>query len=332
MALIIGNGNTAIIDFVEYIHDTIKGPSQKRFAYEAHNMFLNPDLVHLACCLDSPSSNLVQIDRKARQVVWGNPDQHAIHIAHSLDRESNPYHSAMVNRNPLSVQDFFWRSRNHHPEAVNSILQRYDTLPRYSRDEKKMLWYGELSANQHPDIVDLVQELIYKSRKKNFVFDIGVTSMDCNAISIARVAANPSATSAFLDGGWLERGSTFEERKLLWSAFSSNPDPKAIRYMKENIDDVDFTWLSSNPNKRAVDILKEDQSRIDWKWISTNPAAIDLIKANPEKICHEKLCHNPHKDAIDMLYEIYEKSQSKFNYRGLLHKNFWDEYRHKYVE
>ena len=34
-------------------------------------------------------------------------------------------------------------------------------------------------------------------------------------------------------------------------------------------------------------VLKENQEKIDWAWLSVNPAAIELLKANPEKINYD---------------------------------------------
>ena len=54
---------------------------------------------------------------------------------------------------------------------------------------------------------------------------------------------------------------------------------------------ISWYWLSANPS--AMDLLKANLNKIDWVWLSWNPSAIELLKANPNKIDKDIIWANP---------------------------------------
>ena len=60
---------------------------------------------------------------------------------------------------------------------------------------------------------------------------------------------------------------------------------------------VDWSSLSQNPN--AIDVLKANKDKIDWSNLSKNANAIDLLNVNKDKIDWSNLSKNP--NAIDLL-------------------------------
>ena len=61
----------------------------------------------------------------------------------------------------------------------------------------------------------------------------------------------------------------------------------------EDIKDKNICLLSCDPN--AINYIEKNinyDKEIDWNWLSTNPLAIDLLKANPDKINYKLLSLN----------------------------------------
>ena len=58
-------------------------------------------------------------------------------------------------------------------------------------------------------------------------------------------------------------------------------------------------------NTNAIDLLKANQDKINWKYLSFNKNAIDLLKANQDKIDWYNLSRN--KNAIDLLKDNQDK-------------------------
>ena len=54
---------------------------------------------------------------------------------------------------------------------------------------------------------------------------------------------------------------------------------------------VDWSSLSQNPD--AIDILKANEDKIDWSNLSKNPNAIELLKKNKDKIDWCNIYRNP---------------------------------------
>jgi len=54
---------------------------------------------------------------------------------------------------------------------------------------------------------------------------------------------------------------------------------------------VYWNALSSNPN--AIELLKANKDKIDWSKLSKNPNAIHLLEANQDKIDWSNIYRNP---------------------------------------
>jgi hypothetical protein len=114
------------------------------------------------------------------------------------------------------------------------------------------------------------------------------------------------------------------EDKLDVSALCENPN--ALYYLITKGKHIDYFRLSSNPNPIAIEMLKEElkvnpKVDINWDILSTNktPEAIELLKANRDKINWDLLSGNTNPKAIKLLVEEYEKypNSTKFSWSAL---------------
>jgi hypothetical protein len=102
--------------------------------------------------------------------------------------------------------------------------------------------------------------------------------------------------------------------RIWWDRMGYNEHPQIIEMLKEKIeleknkeyyatlnmnDIIDWYQICSNPHPNAIELLKANPEKIDWEILSENPGAIELLKANPEKIDWKILSGNP--NAIELL-------------------------------
>ena len=145
--------------------------------------------------------------------------------------------------------------------------------------------------------------------------------------------------------------------KILWSCLSGNSKQHAVDMLKErieyekinvpNIEEDNRLWVSSfsdNENPEIMELVKErveyekgltlyeyetlaleDIDVLDWAYLTVNSSAIDILKANPEKIIWELLSNNTNPLAIDLLREraVLENNMSKEDYKNLVDKIDW---------
>jgi hypothetical protein len=144
--------------------------------------------------------------------------------------------------------------------------------------------------------------------------------------------------------------------KILWSYLSNNSKQLAVDMIKERIEyekinvldydeDDNRVWINSfsyNQNPQIMELVKErveyekGLSReeygmldvadvLDWCYLTENPSAIDILKANPEKIVWSLLSENTNPLAIDLLREraVLENNMSKKDYKKLGDKIDW---------
>jgi len=144
--------------------------------------------------------------------------------------------------------------------------------------------------------------------------------------------------------------------KILWSYLSNNSKQLAVDMIKERIEyekinvldydeDDDRVWINNfsyNQNPQIMELVKErveyekGLSReeygmldvadvLDWCYLTENPSAIDILKANPEKIVWSLLSENTNPLAIDLLREraFLENNMSKKDYKKLGDKIDW---------
>jgi hypothetical protein len=145
--------------------------------------------------------------------------------------------------------------------------------------------------------------------------------------------------------------------KILWSYLSNNSKQLAVDMIKERIEyekinvldydeDDNRVWINSfsyNQNPQIMELVKERveyEKRLsreeygmldvadvlDWCYLTANPSAIDILKANPEKIVWSLLSENTNPLAIDLLREraVLENNMSKKDYKKLEDKIDWD--------
>ena len=210
---------------------------------------------------------------------------------------------------------------NKNPRAVDMILERMEyekQLPPYSIEDEDYdedndedeaskdcyflyrVWIDRMCYNENPRIIDLLRERIELEKNREHYMTLNINE------------------------------------KIDWEQLSSNPHPKAIELLAENLDEVDWTVLSENPgaiellkanphkiswrylslNKNAGELLKQrhyyenslsveeyyrlgKNNQLSWEYLSANPCAIELLKANPARIHWNELTRNP--EAIEML-------------------------------
>ena len=219
-------------------------------------------------------------------------------------------------------RDIVWCSLcdNKNPRAVDMIFERMEyekQLPPYSienddyddddEDENSKdcyflyrVWIDRMCYNENPRIIELLRERIELEKNREHYMTLNINE------------------------------------KIDWVQLSSNPHPKAIELLAENLDKVDWTVLSENPgaiellkanphkiswrylslNKNAGELLKQrhyyenslsvveyyslgKNNQLSWEYLSANPCAIELLKANPARIHWNELTRNP--EAIEML-------------------------------
>jgi hypothetical protein len=219
--------------------------------------------------------------------------------------------------------DITWCSLcdNKNPLAVDMIFERMEyekQLPPYSIEDEDYdedndedeaskdcyflyrVWIDRMCYNENPRIIELLRERIELEKNREHYMTLNINE------------------------------------KIDWVQLSSNPHPKAIELLAENLDKVDWTVLSENPgaiellkanphkilwrylslNKNASELLKQrhyyenslsveeyyslgKNNQLSWEYLSANPCAIELLKANPARIHWEELTRNP--EAIEML-------------------------------
>ena len=71
--------------------------------------------------------------------------------------------------------------------------------------------------------------------------------------------------------------------------------------------DINNISLKSNPHPAAIELLKANPDKIDWEWLSSNKNAIELLKENPEKINWDMLSININSEAIELLKDNQDK-------------------------
>jgi hypothetical protein len=112
----------------------------------------------------------------------------------------------------------------------------------------------------------------------------------------------------------------YEDNRVSFNSFCDNENPQIIEFVKERVeyenrlskedyknldvcDVLDWSYLSANPN--AIELFRANPDKIDGYAMSENPNAIELLRAYPEKIFWDILSGNP--GAIELLKENPKK-------------------------
>lgn len=196
---------------------------------------------------------------------------------------------------------------NNNPRAISMIKERigYENMASLQNtneyDEEYRFYricFYRLCYNEHPEIIEMLRVKI--ELEKNIEY---YNSLDRNnKIDWGALSSNPKAIELLAEN--LD--------KVDWCILSENPE--AIDILTANPDKIFWLPLSSNP--KAYELLRdrveyektlteeeyyslEYNMRLSWKYLSENIGVIEILKANPEKICWKYLAVN--KNAIELI-------------------------------
>ena len=104
----------------------------------------------------------------------------------------------------------------------------------------------------------------------------------------------------------------YDENRVWINSFSDNKNPEIMELVKERVE------YEKGLSSEDYDML-EVADVLDWCYLTVNPSAIDILKANPEKIVWLLLSNNTNPLAIDLLREraVLENNMSKKDYKKL---------------
>jgi hypothetical protein len=108
--------------------------------------------------------------------------------------------------------------------------------------------------------------------------------------------ANESTDDTFLR--WLLH---LHPRFINWRLLSANPAPRAVAYLKTNMENVDWYQLSSNTHPDAIQLLSRNPLGINWFYASMNPAARGLIESNLSRVYWPNASANTDPAVLDLL-------------------------------
>jgi len=171
-----------------------------------------------------------------------------------------------------------WDYLSENPIAIE-LLEEY---------EDDINW-GTICNNSNPKVLKLLEKKI-----KTEPDDIEWEELSSNPIAIKLLKKYPD--------------------DIDYSGLSANSSDEALQLLKENPDDIDFAMLSFNKNPKALKLLKklleiEPEKLNDWTYLSENslPEAIEILKANFNKIDWDRLSSNSSDEAIQLLKDNPDK-------------------------
>ncbi len=218
-------------------------------------------------------------------------------------------------RSNLDKIDWHRVACNNHPEVINILRENID----------KVQWP---SICKNSDGIDLLCENIDKvnldemfwtcasTTKKSLAFmekhfDTIMKSLVCDELFDERDIFTDNICSNLNTDEFLKKHP--ELINLNTFIHQSQPLSKyRLQLLHDNIDmipDHMLYYLSKNPY--AIDVVRANQNKINWTGLSSNPAAIDLLEANQDKIDWKELSKNP--NAIRLL----EANQDKIDWKEL---------------
>jgi hypothetical protein len=171
-----------------------------------------------------------------------------------------------------------WDYLSENPIAIE-LLEEY----------KDDINWGTICNNSNPKVLKLLEKKIKKEPD-----DIEWEELSSNPIAIKLLKKYPD--------------------DIDYSGLSANSSDEALQLLKENPDDIDFAMLSFNKNPKALILLKklleiEPEKLNDWTYLSENslPEAIEILKANFNKIDWGRLSSNSSDEAIQLLKDNPDK-------------------------
>jgi hypothetical protein len=202
---------------------------------------------------------------------------------------------------------------------------------------KKYIDFTNLSSN--PNINKLDEKILIKNIKK---LDWWLLSRNKNAVSFLKkypekVIWQAACLNQSLEMlNWIDDLYSTDNLDMSenWSFLTCNPEAihfllkyknfidkkninlnsKAISFLKENPDLINYKVLCYNNSKEAMELIKERIKRgliedICFEYLSTNPYAIDILKEYPERIEWDMTILN---ENVGKLYEFFPDKISKY--------------------
>jgi hypothetical protein len=217
--------------------------------------------------------------------------------------------SKYVLRDWVSKEKLDWFSLSRNPCAIEILMEKADyenslTEEEYNmlEDKKKICWmrlcYNEEAIDILKKYPSKIQWGSLSYNKKQQAVDMIKERIEYEKINVPEY---------------------YEENRVCINIFGDNENPQIIEIIKERIE------YEKGLSPEDYDML-EEADVIDWCYLTVNPSAIDILKANPEKIVWSFLSNNTNPLAIDLLREraVVENNMSKKDYKKLEDKIDWD--------
>ena len=217
--------------------------------------------------------------------------------------------SKYVLRDWVSKEKLDWFALSRNPCAIEILMEKADyenslTEEEYNmlEDKKKICWmrlcYNEEAIDILKKYPSKIQWGSLSYNKKQQAVDMIKERIEYEKINVPEY---------------------YEENRVCINIFGDNENPQIIEIIKERIE------YEKGLSPEDYDML-EEADVIDWCYLTVNPSAIDILKANPEKIIWSLLGNNTNPLAIDLLREraVVENNMSKKDYKKLEDKIDWD--------
>ena len=234
-------------------------------------------------------------------------------VLESIYNQGNHFYQLVENYGPeqiLNVNKYAVKILEQHPEYLCYDLLYMNESPE-ARDLQKSIYkldpYYYLSSlcNNESNILDtyLQEDLplvsTHFSMLSAYPRAIPYLRKHINKINWNTLSSNEDAMD-FLE--------SFPE-KISYRSLCSNPNPKAIALLKDNLDKVHWAYLSGNSCDEAIDILIENPHHIKFRCLSfnTNPRAIDILRENIGHIHWYGLSSNSCNSAVKLLSEHLDR-------------------------
>lgn len=233
---------------------------------------------------------------------------HAIPI---LEKNLNKVNWASLSLNPNAISileknldKVYWMSLSINPNAIPILENNLD----------KVYW-TELSKNPN------AMPLLKKHLDKVNWYDV-CTNPNC--IDLVIEYLNEPSLPNLLNWAWEQVfPPTLDNLHNFWYPLCLNPSPKALQFLEQNINKINWYLLCSNFEagyliEKHVDKLKE----YTWPILSKNPSTVSLLECNFDKINWINLSSNT--NAIHLLEKHSEILDQKHYIGGMHWWTLWD--------
>ena len=155
-----------------------------------------------------------------------------------------------------------------------------------------LLDYGVLSGNPSDAVVDYMianpSRIVWNTFSGNSnPKAVAQLQQHCCKINWSYLSGNESDAAVKLLKKY--------QNRIDFDALSLNSNPMAVKLLSLYPEHINCNRLSGNSNPAAVKLLMQQHKPelISWYALSKNPAAMDILKANPDKINFISFWRNP---------------------------------------